>query len=174
MSPEDTIGMIGKAIADLICAETAAPRRAAAFAALEKPAEEARIVRKELDGKLMEEAQTVPEDSGAVAAKIEKAYTPPAKEEFSQGIGLDQHFSFLSPDEEIKQKIPFVYGNVGGAGPVVESAKIVKPVSITDEERIQKPNGHSKPYIPDDGPIPKPVSRNNVPEPVKTSAGSAC
>ena len=162
MSPEDTIGMIGKAIAVLTGGVTAPAPLRTAHAAANKPAKEAHIVREELDERPMKETQTLPEE-GAAAFKND---TPP-DEEFGSGIGLDQHFSFLSHDEEIKQKIPFEYDNGGGAASVVESAKLVKPVSITEEERIHKPGARSKPYIPDDGPIPKPNSRNNMTEPPK-------
>lgn len=211
MSPEDTIGMIGKAIAALTREETAAApgRKVPASpevreAARPKPAPgaPAHAVRDDTDAPSVEEEYIIPEysvfqpDEGMKAAAEEAANEEPKPvngyvrpdEEYSSGIGLDQHFSFLSPEEELKQKIPFASGNGNGSGPVVESAKLIKPVSIGNDERIQKPKGlgrpqPSKPVLEapvkkpnifsrnkkddDDGPFPKPspVRRKITPKP---------
>ena len=168
MSPEDTIGMIGKAIAALTHEEVApAPRRVqraqtiaeAAGAVRPDPADTAYpLPDEEPDGA----AQAGPEDMSIEAAEeavpevpdagAEYRYTP-SGEAFSSGIGLDQHFAFLSPEEELKA------AENGGTGPVRESAKLVKPVVTGDDERIQKPNGRPKPQTSKsalDAPVKKP------------------
>ena len=166
MSPEDTIGMIGKAIAALThegaasspgrvqkaqtipdAAQTAGPEPAEWAHPFpdEEPAGAALAEPQEMSVEMADEAllEAGAEDTG-------NGYKPP--EGFRSGIGLDQHFAFLSPEEELK-----AYGN-GGAGPVRESAKLVKPVGTEEDERIKKPNGRPKPAVKSalEAPVKKP------------------
>jgi hydroxyethylthiazole kinase-like uncharacterized protein yjeF len=207
MSPEDTIGMIGKAISALTRKDIlAAPRQTevkytaaktvnpTAFKTVEKAqsvqaAEEA--MPPEEEPAVSETADIEPEETPAkeeiaaeIAAESQNGYVHTDKEEYDSGIGLDKHFTFLSPDEELKQKIAFGYGE-GGAEPAVEGAKLVKPVTVSEDERFPKPGGKAKsqPSKPlpetsvkkpnifnrnktdDEFPKPSPVRRRITPKP---------